>query len=228
MLVLFDIDGTLLLSGGAGYQSMGAAGRELFGPDFTTDGVDYAGRLDPIIFRMLAEVNGIDDHLAHHDQFRATYRRELESRLGQTHHARALPGARDLVDACTAHDAIAMGIVTGNYEETGRMKVANAGYDVEAFRFSAWGSDGATRRDLPPHAIAKYESTHAGIDRSSVVVIGDTPHDIDCAHANGCRVIAVCTGPSHHADDLAGADLVVDDLTDTAALMSWITGTAGG
>ena len=222
-LILFDIDGTLLLSGGAGVTSMVDAGRALFGASFTAEGIDYAGRLDPIIWRMMAERNDVD--VDRHDDFRAAYIARLGERLGTTHHSRALPGAADLVDALHDHARATLGIVTGNYRESGGMKVANAGFELERFTVSAWGDDGATRRDLPRIAMERYAERQAGpIDPSRVVIIGDTPHDVDCARANGCRVIAVTTGPSYSRDDLAAhePDLLVDDLSDTAALMDFV------
>lgn len=220
MLVLFDIDGTLLLSSSAGLRAMRAAGQALFGR-FEVDGVDFAGRLDPLIWGELAAANGIDDADARHEVFRARYGAELEALIERENPVRALPGVHELVDALDEH--VTLGILTGNYPETGRLKLRGAGVDPDRFTVCAWGSDAGARDDLPPVAIARDAPARGRtLGGEEVVIIGDTPHDVACARAHGCRVIGVATGPSHEAGDLAGADLVVDDLTDTRRLVDWV------
>ncbi len=128
-----------------------------------------------------------------------------------------------MIAALAADDTVTLGIVTGNYPETGQLKIASAGLADVAFEASAWGSDGATRRDLPRVAMERFTAASGrAITGAEVVVIGDTPHDIDCARANGCRVIAVGTGPAHGIGDLEGADLLVDDLSDVDQIYRWI------
>ncbi len=222
-LVLFDIDGTLLLSDGAGLTAMEEAGRSLFGEAFAIRGIDCAGRLDPLIFREMALANGVDEPDQHHDAFREQYHELLEARLGTTHRSRALPGVPELLEALAAADDLTLGLVTGNYPETGWLKVRSAGLAETPFEITAWGCDGATRRDLPRVAMEQFqERFDRPLEGDQVIVIGDTPHDIDCAKANGCRVIGVATGPSFERADLAEADLVVDDLSDTCQLLEWI------
>ena len=95
---------------------------------------------------------------------------------------------------------------------------------MDLFPVTAWGSDGKTRRELPPLAMSRHEAlTGSVLDPQQVVIIGDTPHDVDCARASGCRSLAVATG-RYGADDLAasGADLVVEDLSRTESLVKWI------
>jgi phosphoglycolate phosphatase-like HAD superfamily hydrolase len=224
MLVLFDIDGTLLVTERAGVHGMQDAGRELFGPQFTFDGVEFAGRLDPLIWLELAARNGVEDSAVHHERFRAAYARHLQRRLKERPTARLLPGVAGLVDHLRAERDVTLGLLTGNYPETGRLKIACAGLDVEVFKIAAWGCDGATRRDLPPVAIRAHErALGRSIPREQVVVIGDTPHDIDCAHHNGCRALGVATGVFSAASlREAGADLAVADLADAEAILGWI------
>jgi phosphoglycolate phosphatase-like HAD superfamily hydrolase len=222
-LILFDIDGTLLTAGGAGRAAMVDAGRELFGDVFTLDGVEIAGRLDPLIYADAAALCGVDDGAAHHDRFRAVYRAHLERRLA-TSDVRALPGTADLVGALRRAETVSLGLLTGNYPETGRLKLTAAGLDESVFAVNAFGSDGGHRRDLPLVAIRRYAERHGRpIEPQHVVVIGDTAHDVDCAGANGCRCIGVGTGLTP-TDELRGlgADLAVDDLSDTEALVAWI------
>jgi phosphoglycolate phosphatase len=223
MLVLFDIDGTLLLTEGAGIAAMRDAGRELFGEHFSVDGVEFSGRIDPLIWRDLAVRHELDA-AAHHDAFRAAYGRHLQHRLENGSRALALPGVPAIVAELSRIERITLGLLTGNYEETGRIKLSAAGLSADDFAVRAWGTDGATRRDLPCAALAQYQCiTRQSLPGESVIIIGDTPHDVDCARHNGCRAIAVCTG-AYDAEQLSccGADLVVSDLSDTAAVLEWL------
>jgi len=217
MLVLFDIDGTLLLTEGCGVASMTGAGRELFGPGFTFEGVEVSGRLDTLIWRDLCDRNGIAESAALHDRFRARYGQLLAENLSRDPLARALPGVGPLLQGLRQREDVVLGLLTGNYPETGRLKVAAAGIDPDQFIVSAWGVDGPSRRDLPPVAMRRHrELIGREIAPDRVVIIGDTPHDVDCARHNGCRVIAVGTGRFATAELRAvGADLAVETLEDT-------------
>lgn len=226
MLVLFDIDGTLLSSQDAGSRSMHEAGRELFGDAFTMDGVEIAGRIDPVIWADMAAANGIGDAGSQHERFRAVYARCLARRLADGHEVSVLPGVRDLLEALAAAGGATLGILTGNYRRTGRMKLEAAGLDPDGFPVSAWGCDATSRRQLPGLAMERHERVVGRrVEPGQVIVIGDTPHDVDCARAGGCRALAVASGV-YARDALAAADpdLLVDDLTDTARLTGWILG----
>lgn len=224
MLILFDIDGTLLLSQRAGTLSMYAAARELYGDQFTFDGIEIGGWLDPLIWDAVARANGIEDPASHHDRFRATYLRHFEERLARNPTVAALPGVVELIEALSQEPDMCLGLLTGNYPETGRMKIEAAGLDLDSFAVTVWGVDGAHRRELAVVAMEQY-SVHTGqtIEPHDVLIIGDTVHDIDCAKANGCRCLAVATGVGS-ADELAAQepDLLVDDLSDTSSIMAWV------
>jgi phosphoglycolate phosphatase len=225
MLVLFDVDGTLLLTHRAGLLAMQDAGRELFGESFTFEGVEFAGRLDPLIWSSVAEQNGIADTPEHHERFRATYGECLRRRLDADPTAELLPGVAALVDRLHRRDDVTLGLLTGNYPETGRLKIERAGLDPAIFVIRAWGDDGRHRRDLPAVAIRRYQQRIGRpVEPHRTIIIGDTPHDIDCAHANGCRAIGVATGPVYTIDDLRSHDpeLAVEDLSDTDRLVDWI------
>jgi phosphoglycolate phosphatase len=201
------------------------AARELFGPGFTFDGVDVAGRIDPAIWADVARVNGIADPEAHHDRFRAAYQRHLERRLAQENTVSLLPGALALAEALRDRGA-ALGLVTGNYPEAAFLKFRFGGVDPGLFPVAAWGCDAPDRRGLPDLAMRLHRARSGrDVPPRRVVVIGDTPNDVDCAAACGCRSLAVATG-SFSRDQLAGcgADLAVDDLTATAELLAWILG----
>ncbi len=224
MLILFDIDGTILLTQGAGIAAMQDAGRELYGEQFTIDGIEFSGRLDTLIWADLTRLNRLPNIDEQHERFRAAYGRKLAERLAADHIATLLPGVRELVHHLVDVDHATLGLLTGNYPETGRLKIQSAGLDPDLFKVAAWGCDGKTRRDLPPLAIAHHRRlTGRELAGEQVIIIGDTPHDIDCARAHGCRSIGVATG-AFSVNDLqqAGADLAVETLADTASLVRWI------
>jgi phosphoglycolate phosphatase len=227
MLVLFDIDGTLLLSRGASMACFKAAGRELFARDFETDGVSFGGGLDPQLWRALCRRNGIEDAEAHHERFRAAYGRKLAERLGEGGVAYALPGVTALLDVLAAHDGrLAVGLLTGNYPETGCLKLQAAGLDVGRFSVAAWGTDGVHRRELFPVALARHAArTGQRLPAERVVIVGDTPHDVDVAAAHGARSLGVATGAAKLPElQAAGATLALPDLSETERVVDWILG----
>lgn len=224
MLVLFDIDGTLLHSLSAGVHAMTTALRELHGtePDFSK--VEVHGRLDTLIWRDLAAAHGYPTCEASHERFRSTYSAHLERRLAERNTVQRYPGTLELVHAVHSHPDLVLGMLTGNYEFTGRLKVRHAGIDPDLFLVNAWAGDAPDRRGLVPVAMRRHaERTGRAIAGDRVVIIGDTPADIDCAHASGARCLAVATGHfSLEALRAAGADLAVPDLGDTERLLAWI------
>ena len=224
MLVLFDIDGTMLLSGGAGVKAFLSSCSEVFKMEAADDRKRFSGGMDPLIFRDLCALNGIDDWKSHHDGFRVRYGELLRRHLAPPGVVRRLPGVSELIDGVDADPRATLGLVTGNYPETGRFKIELSGIDPDRFEVAAWGTDGEHRRDLPRVAMERF-AAHKGarIDASEVVVIGDTPHDVDCAKHNGCRALGVATG-LFSVDELraCGADLAVENLADTKALLDWI------
>ncbi|MHC5023095.1 MAG: HAD family hydrolase [Planctomycetota bacterium] len=224
MLVLFDIDMTLLRSHGVGVRSMQAACRELFDREVTFDGVEIAGRLDSLIWQDVARLNGIDDTEATRERFRSAYGRILAESLEADGAVDLMPGVMALIRDLQTRDALTLGLLTGNFPETGGLKLRAAGLDPAWFPVAAWGSDGSARRDLPAVAMRRFaESTGRAIRPDAVTVIGDTRHDIDCARASGCRSLGVATGYTSLADlDAAGADWAVSDLADTDAIVSWL------
>jgi len=224
MLILFDIDGTLLLTQGAGVAALGDAGRELFGAQFSVEGVEFSGRLDRLIWEDLARRNGVAEGEAQHDRFRQAYGRHLGRRLQSNPTSRLLPGVAELIDELDEVAGVTLGLLTGNYPETGRLKIQCAGLDPDVFTIAAWGSEGRCRRDLPAVAMQRHaERSGRRISPGNVVIIGDTPHDIDCAKAHGCRSIGVATGMfSIQALREAGAGLAVPTLGDTPAIVNWL------
>lgn len=225
VLVLFDIDGTLLVTRGVGISAVLQSCREIFGREVESEARQFSGGMDPLIWRELCARHGFSGADAHHDRFRARYRELLEERLRAPGASIALPGVADLLRALAADGRLSLGLLTGNYPETGRMKIAAAGLDPELFEVAAWGIDGSHRRDLPRVAVERLrERTGRAVAGPDVLVIGDTPKDVDCAQAWGCRSLAVATGLYGMAElAAAGADRVVADLGDVRGIAEWIT-----
>lgn len=236
MLILFDIDATLLVSSRSGVYAMQDAGRELFGPSFAFEKVDFAGRLDPLILRDLFRINNVAPTPDNFAAMRETYHAHLKRRVAVPNTARALPGVHNLLEALRWREDVTLGLLTGNFAETGSLKLRAVGIEPDDFPIQAWGDlsphNPPSRDHLVPVAFEQVRwheptalriSTNGTVDPRRVLVIGDTPHDVQCAKAHNCRSLAVATG-LHSVDLLrsTGVDHVVPDLSDTAAILEFI------
>jgi len=226
LLVLWDVDRTLLETDWTDKLAMAEAGRELIGRDFVLDGVDMAGTLDPSIWRGIAAANGVTDTATLEDRYRSAYLTRLRARESKHPMIRALPGTKALVRRLAELDHITQGVLTGNYPEIGRCKLERAGFDISLFTVFAWGSDGNARRDLFPVAFTRFrEKMNRAIEPNRTIVIGDTVRDVECALEFGCLLLAVATGKFSIAElRAAGAKTVVEDLSDTERMIDWING----
>jgi phosphoglycolate phosphatase-like HAD superfamily hydrolase len=221
-IVLFDIDGTLVLTGGAGLRAMNRVCRDVLGIDNALDGVSVAGRTDWIILSDALSKAGRTLDAAALDALRTPYVRLLAEEIqaaGQGPKA-VMPGIGALLDHLDARDDVFLGLVTGNFREAARIKLEY--FDLWGyFTCGAFGDDAADRNALVPMALARaQEHGLPGGANHDVIVVGDTPHDIACARAAGARAIAVATG-TFSADALraCGADAVFDDLSDTGRVL---------
>ncbi|MBX3367738.1 MAG: haloacid dehalogenase-like hydrolase [Phycisphaeraceae bacterium] len=219
--LLFDIDSTLIDTHRSGMLAMLDAGRELYGQSFTTDGVDYAGRLDPLIVHDLLSGAGVEASSSSVADFRAAYFAKLGRRLEVPGTARMLPGVGGLLARLADERGVRLGLLTGNYEESGVLKLRACGIDPALFEVRVWGDESPLwppcRDHLPPVGIRRFaERVGRSVDPASVTIIGDTPHDVRCGLSNGCNVLAVATG-RYGAAALreAGAEDVMDDLSNT-------------
>lgn len=218
VIVLFDIDGTLLHTMGAGVRGMNCAFARLHGRRDALDGVPVAGRTDRSIvsdgFRRIG-VNP-DDERVH--ALRAVYLEELPHELDRVADTApgVLPGVMTLLDAMDESAEVATGLVTGNFEAVAGLKLLRYGL-VHRFAFGGFGDHHLDRRDLLPMALTRAREAGVDAHRARVIVIGDTPLDIDCAHAHGAVAVAVATG-HYSTEELAraGADVVLDSLAGQA------------
>jgi len=227
-LVLFDIDGTILHSGGAGRDAMEYALATVFGTAGDS-AMRYDGKTDKQIVRESMRAAGISEAEidAHMEQVVSLYVATLPSRLGDPErHVGMYPGVAELIDAVHARDDTVLGLLTGNVEPGARLKLGAVGLDFDQFRINAFGSDHEIRGELPAIAHQRMQDAFGiTLGGRDVVVIGDTPADISCGRELGARAIAVATG-SYSVDDLKAHDpyAVFSDLSDTDAVLAAIVG----
>ena len=222
-LALFDIDGTILLGNGAGRRALGDALREAFG-GVGPPGHPFDGKTDRQIVRELMRLEGNDDAAIDErmDMVLARYLDALHAELDSGEcEVTLLPGVRELLDALEERDDVTLGLLTGNVAAGAAAKLAAAGIDVRRFVVAAYGSDHESRPELP--AIAQRRARELlgrSIEGERLVIIGDTPADVDCGRALGARAIAVATG-RYGVAELAEHEpaAVFADLTDTAAVV---------
>lgn len=224
-LVLFDIDGTLVLTGGAGKRGMTRAFEALFGIPNAFSAVPLAGRTDTSILADALEEHGIPVSSRDVAAFRSRYLECLREEVAQpTAGKQVLPGILPLLDALEGSSRSFLGLLTGNYAEAAEVKLAH--FDLwRYFRCGAFGEDAHDRNHLVPIALdrARACGLPAAVAADRVVVIGDTPRDVACAHAHGARIVAVATG-EYSAGALrdAGADVVFDDFSETPEVLAAI------
>lgn len=238
MLILFDIDATMVLTSRSGLWAMERAGQDLFGPGFEIGDIEFAGRLDTLIIPEIFQRCGVAITPANMDAYRGLYARRLGERLADSAVAKTiLPGIAALLAEIDARAAggedVTAGLLTGNYESTGRAKLSACGIDHARFTVGAFADDASypsgSRDDLPPVAMERYRArTGRAIEPGRTVIIGDSPFDVRCAKVNGCRSLAVATGV-HSVEQLRACsphppDLAVSNLADTAAVSRWLFG----
>jgi phosphoglycolate phosphatase len=228
-LILFDIDGTLIVSGGAGARAMTRAFEDTWGLSDALRHVDVAGRTDNIILEDALRATDIVAAGEPLDRFKRVYcgylREELQSGYGVSHgngtgNGRpkcVLPGIPPLLDALSARADVSLALLTGNFPESAEIKLRH--FDLwRYFEWGVYGNEATDRHDLLPIAIQRHLDRGApSIDPADVIIVGDTPHDVSCAHRGGAKAIAVATG-NFTLDALSGCrpDVLVRDLSDHA------------
>jgi phosphoglycolate phosphatase-like HAD superfamily hydrolase len=216
-LLLWDIDGTLVTSGGAGMRALQVALRAVFGIDGRVDDIDFAGRTDRWIIRQIFGKFGLPATEENFARYIDGYVTALPAQLADRG-VRLLPGVPALLDGAVERGDLALGLLTGNLRRGAETKLGYHGL-WRYFAFGAFADDSENRNDLGPQALRRA-CAHHGVDFAieRVWVIGDTPHDIVCGQAFGARTLAVATG-RYAAEELRAEspDAVLADLSDTAA-----------
>ena len=237
-LVLFDIDGTLLLTAGAGRRAITQAliefldaERDSTGSRLTTHDalatVRFDGKTDPqIVYELLASAGDpAPQERSRIDAVCRRYTELLEAELSRVPSGvTVMPGVVPLLDALDGATDAVLGLLTGNVARGAELKLAAAGLDPVRFMVGAFGSDSAHRPDLPPIAARRAEGLMGRVPRGAdVVIIGDTPADVACGAGVGARAVAVATGAySVHELTACEPHAVFVDLTDTHAVLSAI------
>lgn len=217
---LFDIDGTLLSSSGAGRLAMDAALRAEFGVNAPIVPSDIAGRTDRSIATNHFRKHGIDDTTANWQRFIAAYLRHLPESLSRNQ-GRVLPGIAELLTHLGAQPGATLGLLTGNVVQGAQIKLGHCGISHH-FRLGAYGDRHQTRDDVAREALeCVRREVAADLCADCVWVIGDTPSDIQSARAIGAQAVAVATG-LYSLEALAAEqpDLLVADFSDPQPLLA--------
>lgn len=226
-VVLFDIDGTLLQSAGAGRRAMEAALAHHFGSTGSRH-YRYDGKTDKQIARELMRLEGHADTVidSRMEPLLELYLDGLHRELGATTKGGLFPGVPELLDAIEARSDAVLGLLTGNVAAGAAAKLKAVGLDIGRFRVNAFGSDHEHRPELPAIARARArEALGSELPGSNFVVIGDTPADIECGRGIGARAIGVATGHFTVDELLAHHPVAVfANLADTEALIRVIFG----
>lgn len=226
-LVLFDIDGTLLLTGGVGQSSAGVSLKRVFGTDGRVDEIYPTGRTIEAIFEDTLVDAGFsrEEYQQKREALYADFFEEFTSRLERSEHEiRDLPGAKSLVEDLSQREDVILGLTTGNHQRTARYKLQEAGFDLDDFKVGAYGNETTHRPDLVSLAHARAaEFTRREIPRHQTFVLGDTARDVQSAQAFGAVSIAIQTGMAS-ASDLATAspDYLLPDLQELKQLLAVI------
>ncbi len=226
-LILFDIDGTLLWTNGAGRRAIHRALLDEIGTAGPIDGYRFDGKTDPQIVRELLELAGHPECRSD-DRITAVCRRYVDLLAAElakpTQATKLYPGVKELLAALEPYESggrALVGLLTGNVQDGAALKLRSAGLDPARFVVGAFGSDSHARADLPAVAAHRAaERTGRRFSGADLVVVGDTPDDVACARPMGARTVAVATGFFDTAAlRAAGATHVFENLGDTQAVL---------
>jgi phosphoglycolate phosphatase-like HAD superfamily hydrolase len=212
--VLFDIDGTLLVTGGAGAVAWQRAFRELHGVDANIEEHTHAGMTDPEIARIVFhEVIGRDGSEAERAEAIGGYLSHLADAVAESSGYRVMPGIEALLPELVERGVL-LGIVTGNIESAAHIKLARGDLN-RFFAFGGYGSDSSDRTELTKKALERGGTVSGSpVDPATAIAVGDTPRDVIAGHGAGVKVVGVATG-SYSVEELreADADWAIADVT---------------
>jgi phosphoglycolate phosphatase len=219
-LLLFDIDGTLLTSGGAGERALILGFKDRFGIDDDFKTIDIAGRTDSGIAQQVFRKHRIAETPENLAAFFDGYLHRLATLLPTTP-GRLLPGILNLLEALKERDDVVVGLLTGNLARGAELKLTHYGV-WHYFEFGAFADDHHDRNELGRFACARaLERSGCDFPAEQIYILGDTPHDIACARAIGAHAIAVATGGFTREQLLQAApDHFFDDLSDLARVLA--------
>ncbi len=225
-LLLFDVDLTLINSGGAGRRAMSRAFTELFGNTNGLHKVSFAGRTDPAILREALEHHGDEWSEVIQEAFKRRYLEYLVHEIARNHEDKHVePGVEPLLDTLNQRSDITLALLTGNWRAGARTKLEHFSL-WHYFEFGAFADDAWIRNELPAVAASRFEENSGhGIAPENVYVIGDTPRDVACAQPFGARSVAVATGLYSYSQlKAANPDFLYHDLSNMNAFLNMLEG----
>jgi phosphoglycolate phosphatase-like HAD superfamily hydrolase len=221
-LFLFDIDGTLLLTGGVARQAFSAAVLEVLGVEDDLAGVEFAGRTEPLIVAEILARRGLAFRDGQEPVFWDALARHM-ARLFVAPRGQLLPGVPELLDAIERRPGLVAGLLTGNMTRVARIKLARFGLE-DRFRLGTFGEEAPDRNALALLA-ARRAQERLGVPPARAIVVGDTHRDIECARSAGMKAVAVATGGMSPAELAAYTpDLLLVDLSDAVPLLEFAEG----
>ena len=198
-LILFDIDGTLISTGGAGVKAFGQTFDDLFNLPEATAQTRFDGRTDHGLVREIFAAQSIDPTPENIGRFQTGYLERLQTFLPGVQHE-PLPGVREFITHCQNHPtAPTLALLTGNHPKGAEIKLRH--YQLwDQFEFGAFGGDTPDRNDIARQALAEGQTRLSNLQPSEILIIGDTDRDITCAQSIGADSLAVATGPYTEAE----------------------------
>lgn len=220
-LLLFDIDGTLISSGGQAGRLFTSALEVVYGTPGNIASYDFGGKTDPQIVLDLMTAEGISRHevLARLPAMRRLYLAQLEAEL-EGSRMRLMPGVVSLLERLAGRPDLTLGLLTGNWEPGARTKLSRVDLN-RFFPFGAYGEDGIERHELVPAAFARARAVAGrAFAPEEALIIGDTVHDVSCGRAHGVPVLGVATGRTPlERLQAAGAAFAARDLDEACSLL---------
>ncbi len=221
-LLLFDIDNTLLYTGGAGVAAMNLAFSEMFGIEDGFRRANVSGRTDLYILSEGLRQHGISDRVeAHLDGVLERYYGHLRHTLAERD-GYLMPGFPELLEALSEREGVRIALATGNFSEAAWMKVEHYGIREYFAEDGAFGEESLDRSEMVRLGVERFGD---GVAPADILIIGDTPHDVSSALANGLVAVGVATG-SYTVDQLreSGAEIVFQDFTDWSGAAAKLAG----
>ncbi len=223
-LVLFDIDGTLLTVNSINRRILMDALRQVYGTEGSAGTHNFAGKMDSVIIYEVLQNTGLSDAVIAEkfDKAKKTYIEMFRMHARHTDII-LMEGIRELLDKLSASSELMLGLLTGNFEGSGRHKLLLPDIN-HYFSFGAFADDAASRNELPQVAVDKaYQLTGKKFSEQNIIIIGDTEHDIACAKVVNAKSIAVATG-TYSSEELKkhNPHILYENLTATDIVISEI------